>query len=206
MMHFVKLSWLFTFFAAVSGCATRSEPSYRVEFDHDVSIILENDQVKEVKRGEPVDIPAAPITVTRSGHKTVVLLPIPSKVGILQVRLPKEVQKNESEDFARTDFGQEANRVAQAIIEIQNLLVEKRADEALVKIQIVRDRLPGFSYLRFLEASCFVVKNDLTKAKVLAEQALLEFPNDEVGWEFMTQVGMKNIDEASPTQSPEENQ
>lgn len=195
-----------TVLLSVVSCATSKKPSYRLQFDQDVSLLLESGEQKEVSRGEKVDLPAAPITATRSNHQSVVLLPVPSNNATLKVRLPRESGNLDGESRSKgdpKDFGREANRVAMAVVEIQSLLVEGRSSEALTKIQIVWDRYPGFSYLRFLEASCFVVKGDIERARSLVEAALEEFPDDLTGREFLAQLNAQR-DRRSARQAPQE--
>lgn len=185
-------------FVSLVACSTSKGPIVNVEFDQDVSLSLANEQEKTVKRGETIAISDEPLTVMRSGHKTVVLLPLPARPGKVQVRLPKEDATIPAASAGeKVDLGAEANRITQSVVAIQTLLAERRADEALVRIQALRERYPGFSYTRFLEASCFLVKGDVARAKSLTEAALRDFPDDATGRQFMAEIsGATVMDEA----------
>ncbi|MEI8027600.1 MAG: hypothetical protein WCI18_14735 [Pseudomonadota bacterium] len=187
------------------GCNSTTN-SYRLEFDQDVTMLLENSQEKSIKRGESLELPIEPMTFTRSDYRTVVLLPVIPNKGSFRIRLPKESSTENPLDAggekakgarSQAAVGRDANNIARAIVEIQILLTEKRADEALVKIQIIRGKYPAFSYLTFLEASCFVVKNDLPKAQSLVEIALKEFPDDFAGRQFLESIGKQNLNQES---------
>ena len=188
-----------TAFAASCNSTTNS---YRLEFDQDVTMLLDDNQEKSIRRGESLELPIEPMTFTRSDYKTVVLLPVIPNIGSFRIRLPKESSRETSLDAGgektkgaqhQAAVGHDANTIARAIIEIQNLLIEKRADEALVKIQLIRGKYPAFSYITFLEASCFIVKNDLAKAQALVEIALKEFPDDFAGRQFLEFIGKQNV-------------
>lgn len=189
--------------ALVASCNSTAN-SYRLEFDQDVTMLLDNSQERSIKRGESFEVPIEPMTFTRSDYKTVVLLPVIPNKGSFRIRLPKESSAESPLDAGsekakvaqnQAALGQDANNVARAIVEIQILLTEKRADEALVKIQLVRDRYPAFSYLTFLEASCFVVKNDFVKAQELVEMGLKEFPDDFAGRQFLETIGKQSVNQ-----------
>ncbi len=191
------------------GCSSMS-PSYRLEFDQDVTLLLENNQEKPVKRGEAVEAPIAPMTITRANHKSVVLLPVVPNEGNFRIRLPKESPADAAtsvQDLKMADeqqrelLGREANTIAKSVVEIQTLLTEKRADEALIKIQLMRERYPKFSYLTFLEAGCFLVKDDLDKARALVESALKEFPDDLSGRQFLESLEKPLVNEQAATQT-----
>ena len=173
---------------ALSSCASQNKPSYLVSFDQDVSILAIDDEVKEIKKGESVALSAEPMTISREDHKTVLLIPLPQESGTIHVKLPHEDEAASDKD----DKAATPNQIAQSIIEIQNLLMEERADEALARIQTMREHYPSFSYIGFLEASCFVMKRDYVKARDVAERTLKEFPNDKSGRLFIDQLNSKN--------------
>lgn len=181
-----------------SSCASTEPKPYRIAFDQNVSILTENGQTKDVKRGASISHSRRPLTVAGPDLATVVLIPIPAAPGLVRVRLPqgnplkvgpvKQDQASLADCKEAKASSVDINAVARSIIQVQSLLVEKRPDEALARIQALRERYPSFSYLRFLEASCFVLKNDLPKARDLVSLALKDFPDDAVARQFMADL------------------
>ncbi|MEY4065536.1 MAG: hypothetical protein RIR26_1744 [Pseudomonadota bacterium] len=189
------------------SCAT-TERTFRLQFDQDVTVLLEGNQNKLIKSGESLDVPIAPVTLTQPNHGSVVVIPVTAQPGNFKIRLPNEPQlppptkgpDGPSETELRSIQSRNANEVAKSIIEVQSLLAERRADEALIKIQNLREKFPDFTYLLFLEASCFVVKNELAKAQSLVEVAMKEFPNDISGAQFLKAIRSKvKTDESAKT-------
>lgn len=194
-----KLFYIFILmlhFYCTSSCVS-VPPKFQIEFDQDVNILMNDKVEKSVKRGERIEVSMKPMTFSQNNHKSVVLLPVVPNVGSFKIRLPKEAapepapvatDTKRNEEEIRTEKGRDANKVARELFEIQMLLIEKRADEALIKVQLMRNRLPSFTYLMFLEASCFFVKRDFARAKSVAESALREFPDDVAGRQFLQAI------------------
>lgn len=172
-----------------SGCASDRGTSYGVEFDQDVVVFVGSDNPKNLKRGESLAASDTPMTITRPGHASVILLPLPQASGTVKLKLPRD--DNANADTSKNNLAADANKIAQSVIEIQSLIMEKRAEEALSKIQLVQENFPGFSYLRFLEASCFLIKNDVSRARELTSLAMQEFPDDRSGKQFLEELNSR---------------
>ena len=83
------------------------------------------------------------------------------------------------------DWGTEFNKIGQYMVIIQNLLASNTPDEALVQINNLRTKYPTFTYLRFLEASAYIVKRNFSRARPILEQALKNFPDDALGQQML---------------------
>ena len=198
------------FVASVAGGCASSDKSYQVTFDQDVNLISETDGVKKIKSGETIELSDHPLTIAQEDHKTVVILPLPQKKGRVQIRLPKDAQKMNETAKAMPQSGsalskEDQNKIAQNLVEIQQLMLEKRVDEALTKIQLVRSQFPDLSYLNFFEASCLAIKNEREKAIIMVEETLKDFPNDSVAKKFFSQLSENaNNPKSNPNPSPSE--
>ncbi|MCX6128563.1 MAG: hypothetical protein NTX25_05785, partial [Proteobacteria bacterium] len=162
--------------------ADSSSQNFLIEFNQDVSVSTEGVPTKSVKQGESLSLPLNAILVSRPASKSLILLPVPANPGLIKVKLP-------SDD---SGSGIMANQVMRAVFDIQRLLLDNKADEALTRIQSLKDKYPGFSYLSFLEASSYAVKRDFSKAKEIAEATLKEFPDDESAQAFLKDLNTRN--------------
>lgn len=171
-----------------AACASPDKRSYSVVFDQDAIVYTKEDRKLNVKAGEAVEITSGPALIVREQFQTVLLLPIPEKTSKVEVHLPQD----ENLKSKGLDPASAFNQIAQAIMEIQRLLAQKEPDLALSQIQTLRAQHPQFSYIRFLEASCYLLKSDLDKAKEIATFALKEFPNDPVGNAFVETLNSLN--------------
>ncbi len=198
---------LFKFFSSlitltvIAGCVTRKD-TYMMDFDQDVTLDFGNEGKKDIKRGDKVEVPIKPVFISNTNLDVVALVPVPEKEGSVHVKIPKGMsqQKNQISNLSK-DLGQELNQATQAIVEIQQLIAEKRPDEALNHILVLRARQPRFTYLQFLEASCFFLKGDMDRSKELVQQALRQFPNDSTGLAFAKQLGLR-VDGANSGVAP----
>ena len=170
------------FLGLAGACSSSGKAPYEVVFDQDVTIVMKNDQEKPVKQGERVELTEGPLTVLRNGSNPLILLPLPKERGTMTLKLPKDGKGT----GGPADF--DVNRLAQNILWIQNLIVEGRVDDALIKIQDIRDKFKDLSYVRFLEASAYLAKGQVGKAQETCEAALKDFPDDEVGRQFLKQL------------------
>ena len=187
---------IFVVMAFMGSCASRTE-TYLMDFDQDVTVYLSDDEKKEIKRGEKTELPMKPFFIANSSFDTVALVPIPEKEGLVHIKIPKDSSRKSANLGSSKDLSPEMNLTTQAVVEVQQLIAEKRPDEALSRITILRTRYPKFSYLLFLEASCLFLKEDIDRAKELVSAALREFPNDTAGIAFAKQLGVRIGDSTS---------
>ncbi len=176
-----------------------------IKFDEEVNVVYKNGETKKVPPGARVSMPDAPLTITRPGGVAVILLPVPNKNGLMQLKLPQQIlSKEQTAVPEKCTVANAANKlenspaplpdtniVVQAVIEVQLLLSKQLPDEALQKITVIKSLYPSFSYIRFLEASSYAMKNDKNRAKEIIALALRDFPNDESGRQFAVALGVK---------------
>jgi hypothetical protein len=162
------------------ACAVSSNQNFILEFNQDVSVSTEGLETKNVKQGESISLPLNAILVSRPAFKSLILLPVPANPGLIKVKLPLD----------DAGSGAIANQIMRAVFDVQRLLLDNKADEALTRIQSLKDKYLGFSYLSFLEASCYAVKRDFSKAKEIAEATLKEFPDDESARSFLKDLDL----------------
>lgn len=193
MCNLTKILFAFASIAALHSCVSPNQ-TYLVDFDQDVTVYIGSEDKKEIKQGDKVELPTKPVFIANSSFDVVALVPIPEKAGSIHVNIPKDSRRNSVNGDKNKDLGLELNQMAQAIVEIQQLIAGKHPDDALTRIMVLRSRYPNFHYLRFLEASCFFLKEDLPRAKDLVEEALRDFPNDTAGRAFAKQMGVKLVD------------
>ena len=176
--------------ALLFGCQLGSSDSYMLTLDQDAVLLLSSDEKKPVKAGETVAVPLTPLTVMRPAYKTLTLIPLPDHAGTVQVHLPREDKvANAAASETKIDRGAEASLVASALVSVQSLIISDHADEALTKLAAMKAVTPGFTYLGFLEASCYLRKGDLPRARELVEATLKAFPGDTGGQALLAELG-----------------
>lgn len=215
---FKKLALSLTLSLHLTSCMTEEAEQYNVEFNQEVRLLSEDNKIRKIKKGKVVSLESEPVTVVRKNSKTIVLLPLPPEGGNLKVFMPPEEtlpapQIVPSPPVAVVcppapqakplicpaaplvpppDYGAEFNKIGQAMVGIQNLLGSNAPDEALAQISIIRTKYPTFSYLRFLEASAYIVKGNTARARTLLEQALKDFPDDTLGQQLFKELDGSN--------------
>lgn len=220
---FIKLAISLTLCLHLTSCMTEEAEQYNVEFNQEVRLLSEDNKIRKIKKGKVALLESDPMTVTRKNSKTIILLPLPPEGGTLKVFMPPEETPPlpvplPSPPVAVVcppapqpkplvcpaaplpplpDYGAEFNKVGQAMVAIQNLLGNNSPDEALAQISIVRTKYPTFSYLRFLEASAYIVKGNTARARTLLEQALKDFPDDTLGQQLLKDLDGSNSNRGS---------
>lgn len=174
----------------MSGCATTS--SYKdqeVVVSQRVRARLSDGSEKTIEKGEVFILNNSPILIEAPGHVGMLLAPVNSTAGRTTVSL-KPVSTWSGEAIQSY-----SNKVLSEILEeVQHVQVEmanKENAKALKMVQNLRARYPKISYLKILEASCYVLMGKSQEAEALLLSALEEFPTPRVIEFYETLTGKK---------------
>lgn len=176
-----RITWVFYPLLFVNSCASTSEHARTLEFSSDVQVVDQDGGVKPVPKGTAYPFRGDAATITRPGKLPVVLISVPPDGGNLKLNLPDAEPPKSFGSVARTYKDVDLNAVTSSLVEVQQMLLNRQTDEALARIQSIRESYPGLTYIKFLEASCYLLKGDNPKALALTESGLQDFPNDVNG-------------------------
>lgn len=161
----------------VSGCAEfKPQRDQAVLLDGESWVTEGNGKVAKHGAGESIQVSDKPVLIERPGHLGVLVLP-PAK-ATEDFKLTLRPLSEFGGQYVDTYLNQYLTKLLAKVTEVQKLLSQGKATQALETVKILRGEHPKVSYLMFLEASCHVVAGDSIKAKALLQRGLEEFPNE----------------------------
>lgn len=168
----------------VASCGTMdsnegSATTRNLKFQNDVTVGEVGGSKTPVKKGDVMPMPKGPLQVEAPGYVGVVVLPVPSKPGEVDISL-KPVDEFGGPQFSRT-VNQRLNETISRVVEAQKLLASGKARDALSIIETLQSKAPELTYLNFLKASCLVVLGERERARAALSVALDAFPDNEAG-------------------------
>lgn len=184
--YFIPLSCIL--FGFLVACATAPEgkaPHYRLKLAQEADLRIGDQPESRRKADEVIELDGKqPARVEAPGYMTTLLLPPPGREGT-EVTLKLKPQEN-------WDQGQITNRanviLGEAMSKInraQRLLARQQPQEALRVIEELKASYPQLNYLKFLQASAWMVMGEREQAKMALKEALKDFPSDEAGLELL---------------------
>jgi len=177
-----------------SGCAATPAGEKRpvLQFQQDVFVSDGRINREPRKRFETFELVDQPVLVEAAGFTSVFVVPPPSTVGAIDVKLKP-----------LDDFGGEKpaepldvslNELLTGIQEVYLLMAFNRLDEATAKTDLLLAIHPRLVHLKLLKASCLVLRNDRGTARALLESALVDYPNHKQAQQLLQSL--------SSTESP----
>lgn len=179
--------------ACAGSAACTTDVGYKVVMTQDVLVSSPGGKPSLVKKGETVVIDSA-THIEAAGHVGLLVVPINAGGGQAEVAL------RPIDDWGGSRLDEKSNgqldELVSAINEVQRLLSERRATEALQAVEGLQRKYPKVSYVNFIKASCLVVLNQKDRALEALGLALADFPTNPGGRLMYRALAGKEYEEA----------
>jgi pectate lyase len=152
----------------------------QVKFEQDVLVTNLQGKTQKIDEGQKVNFDNESILVESAGKVSVLLVPISNSSKDIQLKL-KNLDKQQMNTFVGSSVNDELSRILFQINEVQNLLMEKKGNLAIQKIEQLQGKYKELEYLSFLKVSAYIVKGEREKAKQLLELSLQKYPDNKEG-------------------------
>ena len=194
-----SLTWVLIAFGLFGpACASIGTSPSTLELAQDSQVTIGTETTVLRKTGEKFPLPSAPVLIESPGHVGLLIMPPAPDTSEGKIKITLRPAKSWEGQAYEKQTSQSVNEVVFAISDIQSLIAEHRATEALSKLDDLQGRYPRAGALKFLRASCLLVLGQQERARGELEAAVREFPDYPSGQALLQVLGGGRLPAADP--------
>ena len=172
------------FFIAAS-CASPGTSELKVT--QDVTVKSEGQPDKSIKANETIEINSKPVILEKEGYISMAVYPINDS----EARSNLTASLAKVEDWGGPSYQKaiqkEVQNAVDQISEVQGLLSQRKATNALEKITEIEKKFPITS-VKILKANCYVLLGDQSRAAEVLEDILKEQPDHKTAKQMLIEI------------------